>query len=225
MKTREPQYSSLFDVENKYGRTTLGLMTNQSWNEDPRRFVFTLARYKFVSKIMAGLDNVIEVGCADAFGSRLVRQEVKNLTVTDFDPTFVEDVKSRLTEHWSMNVTEHDFVKAAYPEKFSGLFALDVLEHISPNDEASFIMNCCKSLKPNGILIFGMPSLESQVYASEASKLGHVNCKSGDEFRATMKNYFENVLLFSMNDEVVHTGFTRMAHYLITVCLGSKVNA
>jgi len=33
-----------------------------------------------------------------------------------------------------------------------------------------------------------------------------------------LKNYFNNVFLFSMNDEVVHTGFNKMAHYLIAIC-------
>ena len=71
----------------------------------------------------------------------------------------------------------------------------------------------------NGILIIGMPSLESQKYASPQSKAGHVNCKSGNEFRETMENYFSNCFLFSMNDEVVHTGYNKMAHYLIAVCM------
>ena len=34
--------------------------------------------------------------------------------------------------------------------------------------------------------------------------------------------YFENSFLFSMNDEVVHTGFGPMAHYLIILGVGLK---
>lgn len=37
-----------------------------------------------------------------------------------------------------------------------------------------------------------------------------------------MGSYFENVIIFSMNDEVVHTGFTPMAHYLLGVGTGKK---
>ena len=57
------------------------------------------------------------------------------------------------------------------------------------------------------MLIIGTPSLESQAYASPPSKAGHINCKSGDELKALLSSYFHNVFLFSMNDEVVHTGF------------------
>lgn len=35
------------------------------------------------------------------------------------------------------------------------------------------------------------------------------------DFKNTMQRYFHNVFMFSMNDEVVHTGFHPMAHYLL----------
>ncbi len=37
-----------------------------------------------------------------------------------------------------------------------------------------------------------------------------------------MSEYFHNVFMFSMNDEVVHTGYHRMAHYVIALCAGRK---
>ena len=78
------------------------------------------------------------------------------------------------------------------------------------------------SLKKNGVLILGMPSLESQKYASKISKEGHINCKSADELTKILRKYFNNVFIFSMNDEVIHTGFGKMAHYLIAVCCYKK---
>jgi hypothetical protein len=38
-----------------------------------------------------------------------------------------------------------------------------------------------------------------------------------------MEDYFHNVFVFSMNDEVVHTGYYPMAHYLFAVCAGKKI--
>src|SRR6266567_6508113 len=72
--TKEPQYSELFDAREKHGVSRLGLMVNQVWNEDPKRTLFTLARYKFVAKMLAGRKHVLEVGCADAWGTRIVQQ-------------------------------------------------------------------------------------------------------------------------------------------------------
>ena len=37
-----------------------------------------------------------------------------------------------------------------------------------------------------------------------------------------MERYFNNVFMFSMNDEVVHTGFHKMAHYIFAVGCNAK---
>ena len=221
--TKEPQYNELFEVEKKFGRSKLGLMTNQSWNEDPKRLVFTLSRYKFVAKMLVDKNNVLEIGCADAFGSRIVAQEVTNLTVTDFDPIFIEDVNARASQEWPVKAVIHDFMKAPIGKnEYDAAYALDVLEHILPDNENSFLSNIKNSLTKSGVLVIGMPSLESQIYASHASKLGHVNCKKSEDLKTTLTQHFENVFMFSMNDEVVHTGFYRMANYILAVCVSPR---
>jgi 2-polyprenyl-3-methyl-5-hydroxy-6-metoxy-1,4-benzoquinol methylase len=215
--TKEPQYSLLFDVKEKHGIARLGLMVNESWNQDPKRTLFTLARYKFVARMLSGRNKVLEVGCADAFGTRIVQQAVGKVTATDFDPLFIDDVKQRMNPHWPLDVFLHDMLKAPVPESFDAVYALDVLEHIQAKDEDKFIRNTIASLTSAGVAIFGMPSLESQTYASPQSKAGHVNCKSGEALKRTLERYFNTVFIFSMNDEVVHTGFYPMAHYLLGV--------
>jgi 2-polyprenyl-3-methyl-5-hydroxy-6-metoxy-1,4-benzoquinol methylase len=96
---------------------------------------------------------------------------------------------------------------------------LDVLEHIDAADEDTFLNNIKNSVRERGVVIVGMPSLESQEYASRLSKEGHINCKSGSVLKSLCEKHFENVFLFSMNDEVVHTGFSPMAHYIFALCV------
>jgi 2-polyprenyl-3-methyl-5-hydroxy-6-metoxy-1,4-benzoquinol methylase len=216
--TKEPQYDSMVEQANDRGLETLGLMTSYAWNDDPKRLTFTLSRYKFVSKLLAGRANVLEIGCADAFGTRIVRQEVGRLTATDFDAVFIEDVKKRMNPRWSFDAFVHDMLSGPVPPRnYDGIYALDVLEHINPADEPVFMSNLVGSLAPHGAVVLGMPSLESQAYASPNSKAGHVNCKSLPDFKQMMARYFHNVFMFSMNDEVVHTGYHRMAHYLLAL--------
>jgi 2-polyprenyl-3-methyl-5-hydroxy-6-metoxy-1,4-benzoquinol methylase len=215
--TKEPQYSELFDAREKHGISRLGLMVNQVWNEDPKRTLFTLARYKFVAKMLAGRKNVLEVGCADAFGTRIVQQSVGAVTATDFDPVFIDDVKERTNPHWKFEAFVHDMRAGPVNGTFDAAYALDVLEHIPEAEEQEFIGNIASSLSEDGVLILGMPSLESQPYASPQSKAGHVNCKSGEAFKKSLETHFHTVFVFSMNDEVVHTGFYPMAHYLLAV--------
>lgn len=221
-QTKEPQYDMVFDVAEKHGIASLGLMVNESWNQDPKRTLFTLARYKFVARMLAGKDKVLEVGCADAFGTRIVQQMVGEMVAVDFDPVFVEDVKARSNPHWPLECFVHDLLDAPVPGRFDAAYCLDVLEHIPSAKEDLFVGNMLSSLNDVGVMIVGMPSLESQAHASPQSKEGHVNCKSGDDFKVFMERYFHNVFLFSMSDEVVHTGFYPMAHYLMALCCGKK---
>lgn len=220
--TKEPQYQALLNHKAKKGLAVLGLMNNQVWHDDPRRLVFTLSRYKFVAKLLSGKQKVLEVGCGDAFASRIVQQEVRAVTAIDFDPLFIEDIKGRGDPDWPITCAVHDILSGPYAGKFDAVYSLDVLEHIEQDKEDLFLRNMLQSLTPEGVAIIGMPSLESQPYASMQSRQGHVNCKSGSDFRHFMQGYFHNVFMFSMNDEVVHTGYFPMAHYLLAVATNLK---
>jgi 2-polyprenyl-3-methyl-5-hydroxy-6-metoxy-1,4-benzoquinol methylase len=121
-----------------------------------------------------------------------------------------------------MEVLIHDFMESSINGNYDAAYALDVLEHISSDKEDVFLTNIKKSMSKSGILIIGMPSLESQIYASHASKIGHVNCKKSEDLKSTLLKHFDNVFIFSMNDEVVHTGFHRMANYILAVCTSPR---
>lgn len=220
--TREPQYQRSIDILKEQGLTPLGLMTNQAWQDDPKHLLFTLSRYKFVAKMLAGREHALEVGCADAWATRIVVQAVKKLTATDFDPVFVDDVRRRMDQRWKFEVQQHDLLAGPFPGQYDAAYALDVIEHIQPEDEITFTGNIVKSLAPHGVLLLGCPSLESQAHASPPSKAGHVNCKTGDTMRALLSEFFHNVFIFSMNDEVVHTGYHPMAHYIIGLACTQK---
>jgi SAM-dependent methyltransferase len=217
--TVEPQYEQHVELKESRGLTRLGIEKNGNWHNDPRRLVFVLSRYKFVSKMLSGRARVLEVGCGDAFPARIVLQEVQSLHVTDIDPVFIRDIEERIDERWPFTYEVHDMLSGPVQRPaYDAAYSLDVLEHIHPHRERVFLRNVVDSLLPTGELIIGMPSLESQVYASAGSKAGHVNCKSGPALKALLQEYFHSVFMFSMNDEVVHTGYYHMAQYILAVC-------
>lgn len=220
--TVEPQYDIVFRYKEEHGIARLGLMANVGWVEDPKRLLFTLSRYKFVAKMFEGKDAVLEIGCADAFATRVVKQHVNTLTAIDFDPAFIEDAKERSASNWPIKFDVHNIVGSPYPGSYNAAYMLDVLEHIDPADEHTVLGNVCKSLSDDGAFICGIPSLESQVYASPQSKAGHVNCKTAPDLKKVLQQHFHNVFIFSMNDEIVHTGYHKMAHYVIGLCSGKK---
>jgi 2-polyprenyl-3-methyl-5-hydroxy-6-metoxy-1,4-benzoquinol methylase len=218
----EPQYQEAIDLFKTKGFERLGFVSSWAYLDDPKRLAFTFARYKFVAKMLQGCTRVLEVGCGDAFFSRVVRQEVDHLTAVDFDGDFVADARDRHSERWPIDVKVHDMLEGPVEGTFDGMYCLDVLEHIKGADEDRFLTNMIASLEPRGTLVVGMPSLQSQIYASAHSKVGHVNCKDQLDLRRLLRKYFHNAYAFSMNDEVVHTGYHAMAHYNLVLCCGKR---
>jgi len=221
-KTRESQYQGHVTLRDEKGLSPLGLRANAVWHSDPKRLGIVLARYKFVAKMLAGKNRVVEIGCGDAWATRVVKQEVGFVLATDFDPVFVEDARRSTEEPWPFELAVHDILAGPVPGGFDAAYALDVLEHIYQSDEDRFMKNVAASVTAPGVVILGLPSLESQLYASAGSKEGHVNCKTAVDLKTLCQKHFHDVFIFSMNDEVVHTGFYKLAHYLFSLCVGKR---
>src|SRR5437868_3181254 len=61
----------------------IGAMHTASFAEDPKHLAFVLTRYKFVGKMLIGCQRVLEVGCGDGTGMRVVRQFVPQVVGID----------------------------------------------------------------------------------------------------------------------------------------------
>lgn len=221
-KMRDPVNQPAMEFAEKSGPISLGLLKSYEWICDPRRLLFSQSRYKFVAKMLSGRTNVLEIGCGDAFNAPIVKQEVARLTVTDFDPEFIADARARMPKEFSYEALVHNFLEGPIHRTFDAAYTLDVLEHIDNKVERQFIGNIMTCLDGNAVMIVGMPSLESQTYASAGSKAGHVNCKTAPDLKQLMQEFFHSVFMFSMNDEVVHTGFHKMSHYNLALCAQPK---
>jgi 2-polyprenyl-3-methyl-5-hydroxy-6-metoxy-1,4-benzoquinol methylase len=222
-QTKDPVNQHGYDVQRQVGATRLGVLKNWEWHDDPRRFLFSMARYKFVSKMFAGRANVLELGCGDGFNAPIVLQTVKKLTLADFDPVFIQDARDRMKAPWIYEAKVLDLLQDPIEGCYDAIYSLDVLEHIPQEREREVLTKICGALDPNGAVIIGMPSLESQEYASPPSRAGHINCKTMPDLNGLLGDFFHNVFMFSMNDEVVHTGYHKMAHYLFGLCTGKKI--
>lgn len=218
----EKQYSDFKERYQAEDTDRMGLMVSHSFEEDPKRLGFTFARYTFVSKMLASKDQVLEVGCGDGQLSRVVKQAVGTLTALDFDEQFIKNARDTMNPSWPIKYSVHDILSGPPTGQYDAAYSLDVLEHIDQKDEGQFIENIISSLTDDGVLIIGMPSLESQAYASPVSREGHVNCKTQSDLTKFLLGYFKNVFAFGMNDTTLHTGFGPMAHYLLALCVGPK---
>jgi len=200
----------------------LGPWASDDLRNDPRHLAFVLGRYKFCAKMLAGKQRVLEVGCGDAFGLPLVAQSVGHVHAVDWDQRQLDGNGERLSHLSNVSYGLHDFNEGPLSMTFDAIYWVDVIEHIEPAREKAFLDNLMACLEPGGVMVTGTPNVTAADYASEASKIHHINLKGFEELRETMRERFENVFMFGMNDEVLHTGFGPMSHYVWSVAAGPR---
>jgi len=201
---------------------SLGPWTSYSLLNDPKHMCFVLARYKFCAKMFQGKKDILEVGCGDGFGIPLVAQDAHYCLGIDVDDRLMVGNSQRLKKIKNIEFKKVDICQAPVNRKFDGVFSIDVIEHLDPELEKPFMENSCRCLKDDGICIIGTPNKTADKYATERSRIQHINQKDHKDLKALLEKYFVNGFIFSMNDEVVHTGYYPMAHYLFAVGVGLK---
>lgn len=201
------------------------MVSSEIYIRDPRSLLFKLSRYKAVAKILEGSKRVLEIGCGDGFAAPIVRQHVEDLTISDIDPIFVQLAKEFIEGIFDIKVValslDSEYEMSALG-LFDAIYCLDVLEHVPVTEESAFLKSVSALLESQGTFIAGIPSIESQAFTSSENAMGHVNCKSTADYTKLLKLFFNTVLVFGMNDEVLHTGFVKMRSYNIFVCTGAK---
>lgn len=202
----------------------LGPWTSYSLMTDPKHMCFVLSRYKFCAKMLHGR-NILEVGCGDGFGLPILADAAKYVWAVDWDARNVEGIKKRLSHIHNVSYKQVDFNEESYDGfgDVDSVVAIDVIEHINPEKEKHFMDNIidCYTEREKAVMLMGTPNITASAYQSKQSKIQHINLKSMETLQELMSNYFENVFLFGQNDEVIHTGYAPMCHYIwaMGVCL------
>jgi len=201
----------------------LGPINGESLLKDPKHLSFVLSRYKFAGKMFRRCETILDAGCGEGLGVLTYLAETPaRITAIDFDQDQIrycqEHIEPLCRERVSFE--RHDLVSGPVGSAaFDGFSCIDVIEHLHPEDEALFLKHCAASLKTGGVAIWGTPNLHASAYAGPRSQVGHINLFDPERFTSTLENHYSQVFLFSMNDEVIHTGFSKMAHYLMALCV------
>lgn len=210
------------DVKAIHGtdRVLLGPSASYQWVNDPKHLLFVLARYKHAARLIGQAERVLEVGCGEGIGARLLAEGRGYLGI-DPDREALAIAAERLHPgcFWPTSVERLPDHKAYI---FEAAVSLDVIEHIQPSQTTDFLRDIARHLTADGVCVVGTPNATAVAYQSAASRAGHVNLFTGDALRIAMLEQFRAVQMFGMNDEVLHTGFLPMCHYLIAVGIGLR---
>ena len=179
---------------------------------DLLRLTIFLARYKFVARLIRKSDHILEIGSGSGLGSLFLGQHAGRVTGIDIRTTAVEEARG-LNRNPNVDFQVADFFELVTDTKYDVILALDVIEHMTAEQGAQLLARISSHLKLTGMAIIGTPSLYSWEFQSALSKASHVKCYDRDELLAAMDRHFGRCTAFSMNDELVHTGFHKMAWY------------
>jgi 2-polyprenyl-3-methyl-5-hydroxy-6-metoxy-1,4-benzoquinol methylase len=188
----------------------------------PRHLLFVLSRYKFAARLLPALEqvDVLELGCGEGFGSLLLSENGHNVLGVDSDAAAIEIARETVGSP-TRRFEAADFMEQQFG-RFRAVASLDVIEHIPVELEGAFFRTITDNLTDDGMCIIGTPNATAAAYASPQSRAGHINLYTAERLAAAAGKYFQNTFVFGMNDEVVHTGFYPMCHYIYVLGTGKR---
>lgn len=199
-------------------RITLGPYFSHMVAKTPRRLLHLLSYYKFAARMIGPARRVLEVGCSEGLGTLLLAESAEYCLGIDTDADAIAHAKESLRHgvhgHLAFVTTALEDMRAI---RFDAVVCLDTIEHVAPEAEGAFIADLARLAED--IAIIGTPNIEAAKWANRHSLAGHINLFDHERFRAALEREFRRVFLFGANDEVVHTGFLPMAHYLLALCV------
>ena len=220
LQSKEKKLWDEYGAKQKDNPFTLGRHYSYQFRNTPRHILFTLSRYKFAAKMIGEGKGILELGCNEGLGSYYLSEFATHVHGVDFDEEAIGWAKENL-ENEKLTFQCDDFINKRY-NKNHAVVSYDVIEHILPENEDAFLQTVVENLVNDGVFLVGTPNITSHRFSNPEFSGAHVNLYAGPRLCEALEKYFHNVFLFSMNDEMIHTGFVPMAHYLIALCCSKK---
>jgi 2-polyprenyl-3-methyl-5-hydroxy-6-metoxy-1,4-benzoquinol methylase len=197
---------------------TLGKHLANWFRHTPRRALHYSSYYKFAAKMVGRNKRVLDVGCREGLGTWMLATECGFARGIDPDEEAIALAERNWPEH-KVDFLCTDFVESP-PGQWDAVVSFDVIEHVQPESAGRFFERMTANLTRDGVVVVGTQNQTGQVDASARSRPEQVNVYSAERLEEEMRRRFAHVFMFGANDEVVHTGFPPMTHYLIA--LGCK---
>lgn len=188
-----------------------------SFRESPLDLFILLARYKFAGRLLQPSDLVLDAGCGQGTGSVLLAKFAKRVVGVDTDSDLVESARREYAIDSVSFEVANVLDLGDYVGRFDAVVSMDVIEHFSEDDGRTVASNLASTLKDGGLMVLGTPNIRSQQFASERRRATHPHEYDHASLRRLLQGDLRRVMIFSMTDEVVSTGFPDLAWYLMAV--------
>ena len=189
--------------------------------ENPLMTAVKLARFKFPARMLGPKDDVLDLGCGRGYGTYFYSSMTEGRVIGVDYFTDITQVRSQISRP-NLQYIEEDLRKPSeklLALRHDAIISVDVIEHFSREGGTAIIEQFSNTLNPGGMMILGTPNRRSAEWRSEQSKKVHIHEYEPEELREVCDRYFKRTFLFSMNDEIVHTGFSKLAWFFYIVAV------
>ena len=202
---------------------TLGPQASDQWLNAPDHLAMVLSRYRAAAALIGNAQTVLEVGCGEGIGARILAKGRQYYFGIDTDAEAVhiaEDMHGDFFRNFEvMDVTQASNLPL---ESYGASVSLDVIEHIPAAEEDAFLTAAVYALRTHGVLVIGTPNAAFEHLASPQSRAGHINLYTHERLHALMMRYFHTVQSFGMQDTALHLGHPDARHYLLIAGIGPR---
>jgi 2-polyprenyl-3-methyl-5-hydroxy-6-metoxy-1,4-benzoquinol methylase len=204
-------------------RVTLGSQASQQWLQAPEHLAMVLARYRAAASLIGSASTVVELGCGEGIGARILDRGRFWYLGIDTDAESVLVAQMQAGPQRSFHVEDILDVSVMPSGVADAAVSLDVIEHIPAEHESAFMDGIVSRLTRLGVCVIGTPNAAFDHLASPQSKAGHVNTYTHERLHALMAKHFAIVQSFGMQDTALHLGHPDARHYLLMAGIGLRV--
>lgn len=183
-------------------------------NSDDRQedILISLARYKFVSRLIRPTDRLVEIGCGSGHGARFLAEKAAWVTASDPEPEVLASAKARFTRE---NL-EYVEVPTCALGPYDVAVCLEVIQNLSKPDGEKLLGEMKQLIKPDGALFISTP--RKILNPSENRKKYHLHEYEYEEFRALLEKVYRRAFVLTQVDEIISTHIPSNAWYFIACC-------
>lgn len=172
--------------------------------------LYSIARYKFVYRLLYPQYTVLDCGCGFGYGTKLLSLSGASVIGCDINKDCINTSKNYFPD---LDFVCGDICTLDLP-KFDIIVCMDVIEHI---ENTKKFLQRIKNLTKK-FAIFSTPQKLPYEKRSDVRKTFHIREYDYDSFKDILGEVFNTVCIFTQTDEIVSSGNPEVAWTYIAMC-------
>ena len=143
---------------------------------------------------------VLDAACGEGYGSRILASRARRVLGIDKDRASIDHACEKYSgEKISFRCMDICSMEALNDNSFDLVVSYETVEHLEAEQQALFLSEISRVLKPDGCLIMSTPNREIYEKHREKSNEFHRHELSAEEFEEYLKQVFPHVKLYGQS--------------------------